>query len=122
VQTARLAITSVSQWASSRTFEVKPIGRVESRLTDFASAPRQADKGAPEAWLFFEPEMLEGLRSLLPGDDDSLYGSCRFGAVPFDYQAKVEVGADDDGARPADGAMAALQVGECVTATACGSL
>ena len=49
-------------------FEVKPIGRVESSLTDLASAPRQADEGAPEAWLVFEPEVLEGLQSLQPGD------------------------------------------------------
>ena len=50
-------------------FEVKAIGRVESPLTDLESAPRQADEGAPEAWLVFEPEMLEGLRSLRPGDE-----------------------------------------------------
>jgi tRNA-Thr(GGU) m(6)t(6)A37 methyltransferase TsaA len=50
-------------------FEVKVIGRVESPLTDLASAPRQADKGAPEAWLVFEPVVLEGLRSLRPGDE-----------------------------------------------------
>jgi tRNA-Thr(GGU) m(6)t(6)A37 methyltransferase TsaA len=50
-------------------FEVKVIGRVESPLTDLESAPRQADEGAPEAWLVFEPEMLEGLRSLRPGDE-----------------------------------------------------
>jgi len=49
-------------------FEVKAIGRVESPLTDLASAPRQADEGAPEAWLAFEPDMLEGLRSIRPGD------------------------------------------------------
>jgi tRNA-Thr(GGU) m(6)t(6)A37 methyltransferase TsaA len=42
---------------------------VESRLTDLASAPRQADEGAPEAWLVFEPEVLEGLRSLRRGDE-----------------------------------------------------
>jgi tRNA-Thr(GGU) m(6)t(6)A37 methyltransferase TsaA len=50
-------------------FEVKPIGRVESPLTDLESAPRQADEGAPEAWLVFKPEMLEGLRSIRPGDE-----------------------------------------------------
>jgi tRNA-Thr(GGU) m(6)t(6)A37 methyltransferase TsaA len=50
-------------------FEVRPIGRVESPLTDLASAPKQADEGAPEAWLVFEPEVLEGLRSLRPGDE-----------------------------------------------------
>jgi hypothetical protein len=57
----------------------------------------------------------------------SLYGSCRFWVVPFDYQAKGEagtgpVGADDDGVRPADGAHGSAQAGDCVTATACGSL
>ena len=51
-----------------KTFDARAIGRVESSLTDLASAPRQADEGAPEAWLVFEPEMLEGLRSLRPGD------------------------------------------------------
>jgi tRNA-Thr(GGU) m(6)t(6)A37 methyltransferase TsaA len=45
------------------------IGRVESPLTDLESAPRQADEGAPEAWLVFEPSVLEGLRSLRPGDE-----------------------------------------------------
>jgi tRNA-methyltransferase O len=50
-------------------FEVKAIGRVESPLTDLESAPRQADEGAPGAWLVFEPEMLEGLWSLRPGDE-----------------------------------------------------
>lgn len=50
-------------------FELKPIGRVESSLTDPESAPRQADEGAPGGWLIFEPEMLEGLRSLRPGDE-----------------------------------------------------
>jgi tRNA-Thr(GGU) m(6)t(6)A37 methyltransferase TsaA len=50
-------------------FEVKAICRVASPLTDLESAPRQADEGAPEAWLVFEPEMLEGLRSLQSGDE-----------------------------------------------------
>ena len=50
-------------------FEVKAIGRVKSPLTDLESAPRQADEGAPEAWLIFEPEMLEGLRSIRAGKE-----------------------------------------------------
>lgn len=50
------------------TFEAKAIGRVESPLADPGAAPRQADEGAPEAWLALEPEMLEGLRGLKPGD------------------------------------------------------
>ena len=48
---------------------MRVIGRVESPLTDLASAPRQADEGGPAAWLVFEPEMVEGLRSIRPGDE-----------------------------------------------------
>ena len=50
-------------------FEVKSIGRVESPLVDAASAPRQADEGAPEAWLVFEPAVAEGLRGIRAGDE-----------------------------------------------------
>lgn len=50
-------------------FEVKAIGRVESPLTDLQSAPRQADEGAPGAWLVFEADVLEGLRGIRPGDE-----------------------------------------------------
>jgi tRNA-Thr(GGU) m(6)t(6)A37 methyltransferase TsaA len=50
-------------------FEVKAIAWVESSLTDLELAPRQADEGAPEATLVFDPEMLEGLRSLRTGDE-----------------------------------------------------
>jgi tRNA-Thr(GGU) m(6)t(6)A37 methyltransferase TsaA len=49
-------------------FEVIPIGRVASSLTDPAAAPRQGDEGAPEAWLVFEPHVLDGLESIRPGD------------------------------------------------------
>src|SRR4029450_7035262 len=49
-------------------FELKSIGRVESPLRDLESAPRQADEDATPAWLVFEPEVREGLRSLRPGD------------------------------------------------------
>ena len=52
-----------------RTFDAKAIGRVESPLTDLELAPRQADEGTPEAWLVFEPEMLEGLPSIRPGEE-----------------------------------------------------
>jgi len=48
--------------------ELKPIGRVESPLTDRASAPKQGDEGSPEAWLVFEPEVLDGLDGLRSGD------------------------------------------------------
>lgn len=48
--------------------ELKPIGRVESPLTDRASAPKQGHEGSPEAWLVFEPEVLDGLDGLRSGD------------------------------------------------------
>jgi hypothetical protein len=50
-------------------FDVKAIGRVESSLIDMESAPRQADEGAPEAWLVFESEVLDGLQNIRAGDD-----------------------------------------------------
>jgi tRNA-Thr(GGU) m(6)t(6)A37 methyltransferase TsaA len=50
-------------------FEVKAIGRVESPLIDIASAPRQGDEGAPDAWLVFEPSVAEALAGIAPGDE-----------------------------------------------------
>jgi tRNA-Thr(GGU) m(6)t(6)A37 methyltransferase TsaA len=47
--------------------ELTPIGRVESELTDPASAPKQGLEGAPDAWLVFEPGVLDGLEGLRPG-------------------------------------------------------
>lgn len=49
------------------TFELRPIGRIESPLTDRHTAPRQPDEGAPPALLVFEPEVAEGLQDLGPG-------------------------------------------------------
>jgi tRNA-Thr(GGU) m(6)t(6)A37 methyltransferase TsaA len=49
-------------------YELRPIGVVESSLTDPASAPKQGDEGAPEAWLVFEPGVLDALREINPGD------------------------------------------------------
>jgi tRNA-Thr(GGU) m(6)t(6)A37 methyltransferase TsaA len=49
-------------------FAVIPIGAVESSLIDRASAPKQGDEGAPDAWLVFEPGVLEGLEGIGPGD------------------------------------------------------
>jgi len=46
-----------------------PIGTVQSPLTDPATAPKQGDEGAPEAWLVFEPRVLAGLEDLHAGDD-----------------------------------------------------
>ena len=44
-----------------------PIGRVESILTDLEAAPRQADEGAPDAWLVLDPAVVPGLEGLEPG-------------------------------------------------------
>jgi tRNA-Thr(GGU) m(6)t(6)A37 methyltransferase TsaA len=49
--------------------ELRPIGRVQSTLTDRDRAPRQADEGAPEAWLVFDDEVVDGLRDLRPADE-----------------------------------------------------
>lgn len=49
-------------------FELRPIATVESPLTDLATAPKQADEGAPEAWLVFAPEVLDALDGLRVGD------------------------------------------------------
>lgn len=48
---------------------VRPIGRVESSLTDPELAPKQGDEGAPDAWLVFEPDVAEGLADLRPGSE-----------------------------------------------------
>jgi tRNA-Thr(GGU) m(6)t(6)A37 methyltransferase TsaA len=50
-------------------YEVKPIGRVESPLIDRDAAPKQGFEGSPDAWLVFEPAVREGLRDLQPGDE-----------------------------------------------------
>jgi tRNA-Thr(GGU) m(6)t(6)A37 methyltransferase TsaA len=47
--------------------ELTPIGHVESELTDRASAPKQGGEGAPDAWLLFEPSVLDGLDGIGPG-------------------------------------------------------
>ncbi len=49
--------------------EVVAIGAVESPLRDRASAPKQGDEGAPEAWLVFEPAVAEALDGIAAGDE-----------------------------------------------------
>jgi len=50
-------------------FVLRPIGWVESPLTDRRLAPCQGDEGAPEACLVFGQEVSEGLRDLRAGDE-----------------------------------------------------
>jgi tRNA-Thr(GGU) m(6)t(6)A37 methyltransferase TsaA len=49
--------------------ELVPVAVVESTLTDRARAPKQGDEGAPDAWLVFEPGVLDALDGLRPGDE-----------------------------------------------------
>jgi hypothetical protein len=49
--------------------EIRSIGHVESSLTDPGDAPRQADEGAPEAWLVFDADVREAARNLSVGDE-----------------------------------------------------
>jgi len=48
---------------------LRPVGTVESPLTDGASAPKQGDEGAPDAWLVFEPEVADALEGIRVGDE-----------------------------------------------------
>ncbi|MEU4402782.1 tRNA (N6-threonylcarbamoyladenosine(37)-N6)-methyltransferase TrmO [Micromonospora orduensis] len=48
---------------------LRPVGRVSSPLTDAATAPRQGDEGAPEAWLVFDPSVARALRDVRVGAD-----------------------------------------------------
>jgi tRNA-Thr(GGU) m(6)t(6)A37 methyltransferase TsaA len=61
--------THTSQEIRVTRIEVKAIGRVESPLRELEAPPRQADEGAPEAWLVFGAEMQPGLAGLRPGDE-----------------------------------------------------
>jgi hypothetical protein len=47
-------------------YQIVPIGWVESPLTDRAQAPRQGDEGAPDAWLVCEPGVADGYVTLTP--------------------------------------------------------
>jgi len=53
---------------SKADLQLVPIGKVESPLTDPASAPKQGHEGAPEAWLVFDQAVLDGLQGIRAGD------------------------------------------------------
>jgi tRNA-Thr(GGU) m(6)t(6)A37 methyltransferase TsaA len=48
---------------------LRPIGWVESPVTDPSVASRQGDEGAPDCWLVFDPDVRQALDGLRPGDD-----------------------------------------------------
>lgn len=54
--------------SSDETVVLRPIGHVESPLTDRADAPRQGDEGAPDAWLALRADVVAGLEGIAVGD------------------------------------------------------
>jgi tRNA-Thr(GGU) m(6)t(6)A37 methyltransferase TsaA len=49
------------------TYELRPVGRVESTLVDRADAPLQGSEVAPEAWLVFDHTVSACITDLHPG-------------------------------------------------------
>jgi len=49
-------------------YQLRPVGQVESRLTDPTAAPKQGDEGAPTARIVFRPEFLPAAADLHAGD------------------------------------------------------
>ncbi len=45
------------------------VGIVESPLTDRASAPKQGDEGAPDAWIAFDAAVADALEGIAAGDE-----------------------------------------------------
>jgi tRNA-Thr(GGU) m(6)t(6)A37 methyltransferase TsaA len=50
-------------------YELQPIGVVRSPLADRASAPRQGDEGAPDAWIELEASVARALEGIAAGDE-----------------------------------------------------
>jgi tRNA-Thr(GGU) m(6)t(6)A37 methyltransferase TsaA len=53
----------------AQTYQVRPIGWVESTLVDPAEAPNQGYQEAPDAWLVINPDVRGGIRDLHVGSD-----------------------------------------------------
>jgi tRNA-Thr(GGU) m(6)t(6)A37 methyltransferase TsaA len=49
-------------------YDIVPVGKVQSPLTDKATAPKQGHEGSPEATLVFEQRVLEALDGLAVDD------------------------------------------------------
>jgi tRNA-Thr(GGU) m(6)t(6)A37 methyltransferase TsaA len=54
---------------SNKTYTLMPIGRIISPLEDRASAPRQADEGAPAAWIELDVAWADAMLGLDEGDE-----------------------------------------------------
>jgi tRNA-Thr(GGU) m(6)t(6)A37 methyltransferase TsaA len=53
---------------ANATYQVEPIGSVESQLRDLDAAPRQPDEGAPPAYVVVRPEVVDAMADLAVGD------------------------------------------------------
>ena len=51
------------------TYRLRPVGCVQSPLTDRDAAPKQGDEGAPLARVVFRPEFRDAARNLREGDE-----------------------------------------------------
>ena len=54
---------------SETQYWLRPIGYVESPLTERDEAPRQGDEGAPGAWLVLDPAMRDAMADLEAGSE-----------------------------------------------------
>ncbi len=55
--------------APETSYQVRPIGWIESPLLDTAEAPKQGNLGAPDAWLVLDPTVRGAARDLAVGTD-----------------------------------------------------
>jgi tRNA-Thr(GGU) m(6)t(6)A37 methyltransferase TsaA len=58
---------AVRRDALGASYQVHPIGWIESPLVDTAEAPKQGELGAPDAWLALHPTVREGARGIAVG-------------------------------------------------------
>ena len=62
-------VSDVTPMQNAENFAVTPVGRVESALASLEAAPRQADEGAPSAWLVFDDSVRDALGGITTGDE-----------------------------------------------------
>ena len=48
-------------------YDIRPVGVIHSELTSRHNAPRQGNKGAPDAWIVIDPLLSEGLEGIAAG-------------------------------------------------------
>lgn len=66
---ARLELRRVTSTTGEDEYVLRVVGWVESPLVDPHAAPKQGDEGAPEAWIVFDPVVLDAVRDLRAGAD-----------------------------------------------------